>query len=426
MVPPKETEVDHTIPKPSASVILISPRNEVLLLHRVQTSSSFPSAHVFPGGNISSQDGDFPPAGHSDSHDEGPHYRRAAIRELFEESGILLAKNRRTGKMIYVDADQREIGRHAIHKNKITFNQWLAGIDEDAEPDIDPLIPFTHWITPTTNHRRYTTQMYLYFLPLSPESKSIIGSEESDVQAPTSDGGLEITEARFLPASEWLRLAKNGDVIMFPPQAFLLSFVAQFLERPGESATAVSKEESTRRRAELVGFVHSGSPPWTDKFISPTTIGHATDGRSILRLDYVGPELQGSAKKGEPDRVVLVRFCKEGPREVETSTTKNQASPSQYRLLPGNSHKFAKMENEQGKIVDLYVPRKCSATNRIIKAKDHASVQISIAKVDENGRYTGENQVYALCGFVRARGESDDSLNRLAQRDGFLKNITIK
>jgi small subunit ribosomal protein S21e len=36
-----------------------------------------------------------------------------------------------------------------------------------------------------------------------------------------------------------------------------------------------------------------------------------------------------------------------------------------------------------------YVPRKCSATGRIIKAKDHASVQISLAKVDENGRYTG-------------------------------------
>ena len=70
-----------------------------------------------------------------------------------------------------------------------------------------------------------------------------------------------------------------------------------------------------------------------------------------------------------------------------------------------------------------YIPRKCSATNRIIKANDHASVQISIGKVDENGRYTGENQVYALCGFVRARGEGDDSLNRLAQRDGLLKNV---
>merc|ERR1711941_54584 len=63
------------------------------------------------------------------------------------------------------------------------------------------------------------------------------------------------------------------------------------------------------------------------------------------------------------------------------------------------------MENDRGELVDLYVPRKCSATNRIIKAKDHGSVQISVAKVDENGRYTGENQVYALCGFVRAMGE---------------------
>lgn len=50
-------------------------------------------------------------------------------------------------------------------------------------------------------------------------------------------------------------------------------------------------------------------------------------------------------------------------------------------------------------------------------------MQISVGKVDENGRYTGENQVYALSGFVRSRAESDDSLNRLAQRDGFLKSV---
>ncbi|KAH7034622.1 ribosomal protein S21e [Microdochium trichocladiopsis] len=82
------------------------------------------------------------------------------------------------------------------------------------------------------------------------------------------------------------------------------------------------------------------------------------------------------------------------------------------------------MENDKGEIVDLYVPRKCSATNRIIKAKDHASVQISIAKVDENGRQIqGENHVYALCGFIRAMGESDDSLNRLVQRDGIVKSV---
>lgn len=71
-----------------------------------------------------------------------------------------------------------------------------------------------------------------------------------------------------------------------------------------------------------------------------------------------------------------------------------------------------------------YVPRKCSATNRIIKSKDHASVQISIAKVDESGRAVqGENHTYALCGFIRAMGESDDALNRLAQRDGLVKSV---
>lgn len=71
-----------------------------------------------------------------------------------------------------------------------------------------------------------------------------------------------------------------------------------------------------------------------------------------------------------------------------------------------------------------YIPRKCSASNRIIQAKDHAAVQIAIAKVSEDGRaIAGDNHVYALCGFVRAQGEGDDSLNRLAQRDGFLKNV---
>ncbi|RYN57780.1 hypothetical protein AA0117_g7385 [Alternaria alternata] len=81
------------------------------------------------------------------------------------------------------------------------------------------------------------------------------------------------------------------------------------------------------------------------------------------------------------------------------------------------------MENERGELVDLYVPRKCSATGRIIRAKDHASVQLSVGKVDENGRYTGDNQAYAICGFVRAMGEADDSFNRLAQKDGFLKSV---
>jgi small subunit ribosomal protein S21e len=62
-----------------------------------------------------------------------------------------------------------------------------------------------------------------------------------------------------------------------------------------------------------------------------------------------------------------------------------------------------------------------SATGRIIPAKDHASVQINVGNVDENGKYTGTYTPYALCGLVRSVGEADDSLNRLATKDGYLE-----
>mmetsp|Transcript_47425 Transcript_47425/g.34709 ORF Transcript_47425/g.34709 Transcript_47425/m.34709 type:complete len:83 (-) Transcript_47425:1-249(-) len=71
------------------------------------------------------------------------------------------------------------------------------------------------------------------------------------------------------------------------------------------------------------------------------------------------------------------------------------------------------MQNEEKQIVDLYIPRKCSATNRLITAKDKASVQIDIAEVDVNGTITGAKKTLALAGFIRQRGEADACLNRL-------------
>ncbi|XP_065842974.1 small ribosomal subunit protein eS21-like [Oscarella lobularis] len=79
------------------------------------------------------------------------------------------------------------------------------------------------------------------------------------------------------------------------------------------------------------------------------------------------------------------------------------------------------MQNEAGDFVDSYLPRRCSATNRIIAAKDHAAIQINIAEVDEKtGRSTGEFSTYAVCGFVRAMGEADEALARLCERDGVI------
>ncbi|CAN7947190.1 unnamed protein product, partial [Ixodes hexagonus] len=62
-----------------------------------------------------------------------------------------------------------------------------------------------------------------------------------------------------------------------------------------------------------------------------------------------------------------------------------------------------------------------STSNRIIHAKDHASIQINLAIVDEqSGRATGETKPYAICGAIRRMGESDDCITRLAKDDGYI------
>ncbi|KAJ2996902.1 hypothetical protein NUW58_g821 [Xylaria curta] len=110
------------------------------------------------------------------------------------------------------------------------------------------------------------------------------------------------------------------------------------------------------------------------------------------------------------------------------------------------------MENDRGELVDLYVPRKCSATGRRKLASPFSTfgarpqitpvfksalvyeppsqdlavtdLIVKVARLDENGRQIpGENHVYALSGFVRAMGESDDAFNRITQKDGLLKSV---
>lgn len=62
-----------------------------------------------------------------------------------------------------------------------------------------------------------------------------------------------------------------------------------------------------------------------------------------------------------------------------------------------------------------------SASNRLIHAKDHASVQLVIADVDPaTGRATESAKMYVVCGAIRRMGESDDCIVRLTKKDGIL------
>eukprot|EP01017_Pseudomicrothorax_dubius_P025969 TRINITY_DN285_c0_g1_i5.p1 TRINITY_DN285_c0_g1~~TRINITY_DN285_c0_g1_i5.p1 ORF type:complete len:110 (-),score=19.73 TRINITY_DN285_c0_g1_i5:199-528(-) len=76
--------------------------------------------------------------------------------------------------------------------------------------------------------------------------------------------------------------------------------------------------------------------------------------------------------------------------------------------------------NDEKQCVDLYIPRKCFATNKILHSGDKASVQINYAYVNEEGRYTGEHVTFAFSGYVRSKGQSDSGLiNALAQAGHF-------
>lgn len=176
--------------------------------------------------------------------------------------------------------------------------------------------------------------MYLYMLPLSssdstPSAAADVAAAASQSEAvlPTPDG-TEITTSIFEDASTWLARQKRGEVILFPPQAFLLTLVAQHCTGGPPSSSA---EHYASQRESLLAFLHktpTATHPkavkqatshisWADKVISPVTALMRADGRAVLSLERPGPELKGSGRGGDWERVVLVRFARGTATEVE-------------------------------------------------------------------------------------------------------------
>ncbi|GMK56066.1 hypothetical protein CspeluHIS016_0211220 [Cutaneotrichosporon spelunceum] len=306
------------VPKPSSSVMLVSPTNQLLLLHRVQRSSAFPSAHVFPGGNLSSFHEVIPDEKDAGRHVDGDAYRLAAIRETFEESGILIARKKGTppgSPLLQLSAAEIDEGRKAVHGDKIKFEEWLD--QKGGVAEVESLLPFTRWITPPNIPKRYTTQMYVYMLPLN--SDTVAHDAETVVHNPTHDGGLEHTAAAFDDCSDWLNRGKSGDIIIYPPQMYLIGHLAEHLTGSGDYA---AQRKSLKEFLASSSTGRSGHPTssisWAEKVISPVGRGvHQTSGKQILSLEGSGPELIGSGRAGDFDRVVLVKGTKAGPRNVE-------------------------------------------------------------------------------------------------------------
>lgn len=136
-------------PRPSATVLLVrgSAPWELLLMRRPGGADFAPGAYVFPGGSV-----------HRDDAASPDEIRAAAVRELFEEVGILLA---RKGGRFARDGDSREV--RSLLASGATFGEALRR--EGLEPAFDRLVLFARWVTPAQLSRRYDARFFFARLP---------------------------------------------------------------------------------------------------------------------------------------------------------------------------------------------------------------------------------------------------------------------
>jgi recombination protein RecT len=171
-------------PRPSATVLLVRGRVpwELLLVHRPGGSDFAPGAYVFPGGTV-----------HADDLGWGDEIRMAAVREVFEEVGILLARRgRRFARQGESD------GVRSIVEGGKSFGEALRELR--LEPALDSLVMFARWVTPVQLRRRFDARFFLAHLPSGQEVKPQEG-EVTDWLWTTPANALESPEITLVYAT---------------------------------------------------------------------------------------------------------------------------------------------------------------------------------------------------------------------------------
>ena len=181
----KEFEnLNITAPARDASTVMLLRDSakgiEVFMVVRHQNIEFAPGALVFPGGSV-------------DENDKDPRLREsvapsalearefawqvAAVREVYEESAVLLARDAGCKQLLggsRLDAINRrfenELANHRLNIAELVFSEQL-------ELAIDELVAFAHWVTPESRPKRFDTRFYLAAVP--PRQQAIHDGRES-------------------------------------------------------------------------------------------------------------------------------------------------------------------------------------------------------------------------------------------------------
>jgi 8-oxo-dGTP pyrophosphatase MutT (NUDIX family) len=169
---PESALANDGAPVPAATILLLRDGDsglELFMVRRHHEIEFAAGALVFPGGKAARDD--FDPAladladGISGWTKELPAVGAAAIREAFEEAGVLLARDNSTGELVNeARLGQLDSYREPLEKNEISLLQILR--QERLRLACDQLVHFAHWVTPQQMPKRYDTHFFLARAPL--------------------------------------------------------------------------------------------------------------------------------------------------------------------------------------------------------------------------------------------------------------------
>jgi 8-oxo-dGTP pyrophosphatase MutT (NUDIX family) len=210
--------------RPAATILLVrdDPEFQVLMVKRHHQIDFASGALVFPGGKT--HVGDHDPAwvdhavGWQAYSPEQRGLRIAAVREVYEEAAVLIARDR-NGDPFGGD-DRAGAAREAVSKDTRAFIDLVRELD--VRVDLDALTVFSRWITPDMMPKRFDTWFYL-------------ARANSDQLAVCDE--WETVDAEWIAPAEAIRLGASGErTVIFPTRMNL-----QLLAEATDSADAIGR-----------------------------------------------------------------------------------------------------------------------------------------------------------------------------------------
>jgi 8-oxo-dGTP pyrophosphatase MutT (NUDIX family) len=259
-----EIDLSRDVPvRPAATVMLLrdAPGGlEVFMLRRTTNAAFAGGAYVFPGGRVDDVDSAVTLEPYCEGLDDrsasatlgvdrgGLAFWVAAVRECFEEAGVLLGR-RRSGEPL----DLTNGERHAVYDGTLSMVDLCA--QHDVLLELGSVVYVAHWVTPRGEARRFDTR---FFLAAAPPD-----------QDPLHDDGETIDSRWFAPADA-LAALEAGELTMMPPTIAQLHILSAHGTSQGALDAALRADPPPRieprlrfdESGRLVGVALPGDPDY--------------------------------------------------------------------------------------------------------------------------------------------------------------------